>query len=187
MRRYNFEIIIFIFLGLVICGFQFYSCEKKERAQVPKPSWDDFKVATVGDTWQILDKNTQMMDSLNASAKAIHTITPGQRVRILKTSGPLKQWKHVKTLQGYDFRGWVNADLVEKARLEETGVEAKKKQIFYELVTLQDSYMKNEPSNTQKQQDAYREIAEKFNMTESEVSKIAIEGIKKGWPVPTLK
>jgi len=187
MKRKNFGIIIFVFLGLAICGFQFYSCEKKERAQVPEPSWDDFKIANVGDTWQILDENTQMMDSLNASAKAIHTITPGQRVKILKTSGPLKQWKHVETLQQYDFRGWVNADLVKKARLVETAVEAKRKQIFYELVALQDSYLKSDPFNTQKQHDAYREIAKKFNITESEVSKIGIEGIKKVWPMPRLK
>ncbi len=51
--------------------------------------------------------------------------TMARSQKLMKTSGPLKQWKHVETLQQYDFRGWVNADLVNKTRLVETAVEAK--------------------------------------------------------------
>lgn len=115
MKKKQLKIMIVVFLGITVFGFLFYSCEKQEKAQ--EPSWDDFNKALVSEIWQILDENIQMMDSLEATAKAIHTISPGQKVEILKTSGPTDQWKFVETLQLSDIRGWINASLVEKARL----------------------------------------------------------------------
>ena len=62
--------------------------------------------------------------------------------------------------------------------------EWKRKDIFYDLVELQDNFLKKDPYNTQKQQDAYRIIAKRYGIAESEVRKIAIEGAKKRWPMP---
>lgn len=47
--------------------------------------------------------------------------------------------------------------------------------IFKELRALQDKYLEEDFMNTQKQQDAYREIAKKFKVTESRVRSIAVE------------
>jgi len=98
------------------------------------------------------------------------------------------------------LRGWIKDTFVEKALLLEKAEEAKptpsvvaglslakKKQIFYDLVALQDKYMYQDPYNTQKQHDAYREIAKRHNVSEKKVREIAIEGIKKRWPTPPTR
>ena len=50
--------------------------------------------------------------------------------------------------------------------------------IFKELRALQDKYLEEDFMDTQKQQDAYREIAKKFKVTESRVRSIAVEYAK---------
>ncbi len=53
--------------------------------------------------------------------------------------------------------------------------------IFKQLVTLQDRYLKEDFMDTQKQQDAYREIAKEFGVKESEVRDIAVKYARKGY------
>ena len=47
--------------------------------------------------------------------------------------------------------------------------------IFKDLRALQDKYLEEDFMDTQKQQDAYREIAKKYNILESRVRSIAVE------------
>ena len=65
--------------------------------------------------------------------------------------------------------------------------ESSKKSAFYNLVILQDEYMNKDPYNTQKQQDAYRIIANKYGISENEMRKIVVEGVQKKWPQPPIK
>ncbi len=189
----------FICLLLAFFGFFLYSCGKQEKAQVSSPDWDDFSMAKLGEKWQIRDENIQMMAGRSDSSEVIHVVSPGQEVKILGQRNPLG-WILVETLNDQNFRGWVKDTFVEKALLLEKAVKAtptpsvvaglslaKKKQIFYDLVALQDKYMYQDPYNTQKQHDAYGEIAKRHNVSEKKVSEIAIEGIKKRWPTPPIK
>jgi len=54
--------------------------------------------------------------------------------------------------------------------------EETRKQIFYDLVALQDSGVRAE--------EAYRIIAEKYGTAAKVVKAIAAEGIEKDWPMP---
>jgi len=51
--------------------------------------------------------------------------------------------------------------------------------IFKDLRALQDKYLEEDFMDTQKQQDAYREIAKKYDISESRVRSIAVEFSKK--------
>ena len=51
--------------------------------------------------------------------------------------------------------------------------------IYKELEKLQDQYLRDYPDDTQKQQDAYKEIAEQLGITESAVRKAAVISAKK--------
>jgi len=51
--------------------------------------------------------------------------------------------------------------------------------IFRDLQALQDKYLEEDFMDTQKQQDAYREVAKKYNIPESKVRSIAVEFSKK--------
>ena len=62
-----------------------------------------------------------------------------------------------------------------------------RKQIFWDLVELQDSFMKNYPYDNQKQQEAYKIIAKKYGVLENVVRQIAVRGIKEGWLKPPLR
>lgn len=50
--------------------------------------------------------------------------------------------------------------------------------IFKQLTALQDKYLEEDFMNTQKQQDAYREVAKEFGISESEVRDIAATLVK---------
>jgi len=65
--------------------------------------------------------------------------------------------------------------------------EKTRKQIFWDLVELQDSFMKKYPYDNQKQQEAYKIIAKKYDVLESVVRQLAVRGVKEGWPLPSLK
>jgi cytoskeletal protein RodZ len=59
--------------------------------------------------------------------------------------------------------------------------ESKRKEIFKALLDLQDEYLEKYPDNNEKQQEAYRTIAQKYKISEKKMSEIAVEGAKKGW------
>ena len=65
--------------------------------------------------------------------------------------------------------------------------ETTRKQIFWNLVELQDSFMKKYPYDNQKQREAYKIIAKKYNVLESVVRQLAVRGVKEGWPLPSFK
>ena len=66
---------------------------------------------------------------------------------------------------------------VEKVQVRGLSTETKKR-IFFELVAAQDRGVGDN--------EAYRVIANRFNIDEATVRKIAIEGVAKGWPMPNL-
>jgi len=99
----------------------------------------------------------------------------------------------------HKFTAEEKREAVEK-RMEELKKEVKKeqgktvgmtdrtrKQIFWDLIELQDSFMKKYPYDNQKQQEAYKIIAKKYGVLESVVRQIAVRGIKEDWPQPPLK
>jgi hypothetical protein len=195
----------------------FYACgEKKEEEEEKAPTriGDDFCSAAIDEKWSIWDKDVKMMESPNASSEVILTIRPGTHVAIWETNET--EWKFVATISyGYSEvkHGWIDCSTVMNARSlcvaherfrkgykpqpapkskpsppRPSGLTlAKKKQIFYELVALQDRYMKQDPYDTQKQQDAYRVIAKRFGISEKRVREIAVEGVRNGWPKPPLR
>jgi len=59
--------------------------------------------------------------------------------------------------------------------------EARRKNIFYELTKPQDNYLENYLDYQEKQQLAYKKIAEYYNLDEKIIRKIAVEGAQKGW------
>lgn len=65
--------------------------------------------------------------------------------------------------------------------------DATRKKIFWDLVELQDSFMKKYPYDNQKRQEAYKIIAKKYNVLESVVRQIAVRGVKESWPQPSLR
>lgn len=62
-----------------------------------------------------------------------------------------------------------------------------RKQIFWDLVELQDSFVKKHPYDTQKQEDAYKIIADRYDVMEFVVKQIVIRGVKENWPKPPFK
>lgn len=54
----------------------------------------------------------------------------------------------------------------------------KDEKIFKRLLKLQDGYLEEDFMDTQKQQDAYREVAKEFGIPESEVRDIAVKYAK---------
>jgi len=65
--------------------------------------------------------------------------------------------------------------------------DATRKQIFWDLVELQDLFMKKLPYDNQQQQEAYKIIAKKYGVLESVVRDLAVRGVKEGWPLPSVK
>lgn len=73
--------------------------------------------------------------------------------------------------------------------------EAKEKQIFYELIELQDKYAEECTDESGlpmdcypiKQQESYSEIAEKYDSTEETIREIVTRGVLNDWPMPPAK
>lgn len=82
-----------------------------------------------------------------------------------------KYSKHSLKLSPGNTTGWDP----EKVKVPEISL-GQKKRIFFELVKAQDSGIGDN--------EAYGIIAKKFNVDETTVRKIAIEGIANGWPMP---
>ena len=59
-----------------------------------------------------------------------------------------------------------------------------RKEIYYNLVALQDRIPIDDPQYSEKNADAYRVIAEQYGISVEEVHEIAMEGIRKAWPLP---
>ena len=80
---------------------------------------------------------------------------------------------------------------VEKSSQEEEVkyglTEEQRKQAYYDLVELQDSVPFEDEEWTEKQEEAYITIAEKYGITEEEMRSIAVEGTQKEWPMPEVE
>jgi len=59
--------------------------------------------------------------------------------------------------------------------------ESKRKEIFKALLDLQDEYLEKYPGDNNKQQEAYRTIAQRYKISEKKMREIAVEGAQKGW------
>lgn len=198
---------IFIIVGVLFCACG----EKKDEA--PTRIGDDFCSAVVDDDWAIWDKDVKMMESPDASSKVVLAVPAGTHIVIWETNET--GWKFVATTSmfGVGVRGWIDCSTVMHAHSLGIALKqfrkgykrppppppppkpspsrvltlAQRKQIFYELVALQDRYMEQDPYDTQKQQDAYRVIAKRFGISEKRVREIAVEGVRNGWPKPPLR
>lgn len=65
--------------------------------------------------------------------------------------------------------------------------ETERMQAFYDLVALQDSIPSDAPDWGVKNDEARVIIAEKYGITKDQISKIGVEGVKKGWPSPSIE
>jgi len=87
-----------------------------------------------------------------------------------------------------DWNQYKNARPFSEISKDQVGMtDETRKQIFWDLVELQDKFTKIDPYDTQSQEDAYEMIALKYDVLESVVRDIAIRGIRENWPKPTLK
>ena len=62
--------------------------------------------------------------------------------------------------------------------------EEQKKEIYYNLIEYQDSIPFSDPDYGNRQNEAYKIIADRYGIEVLEVRKIVTEGIEKDWPMP---
>jgi spermidine/putrescine-binding protein len=65
--------------------------------------------------------------------------------------------------------------------------EEERMQAFYDLVELQDSIPFDDPEWNEKNEEAYAIIADEYEIAEEQMHDIAIEGITKDWPMPSVE
>jgi hypothetical protein len=65
--------------------------------------------------------------------------------------------------------------------------EEERMQAFYDLVELQDFIPLDDPEWEEKNEEAYAIIADKYEIAEEQMHDIAIEGITKDWPMPSVE
>jgi len=75
-------------------------------------------------------------------------------------------------------------DLSSRKKVEYSLAEEKRKEIFWEFISLQDSVLFDDPQYAQKMQDSYGEIAKRYNIDEEIVREVISEGLEKRWPIP---
>lgn len=75
------------------------------------------------------------------------------------------------------------SDNVSESVEEGLSVELKK-EIYFELVKYQDDISFDDSDYAQKQQDAYKVLADRYEVEESEIRSLVVEGSKELWPVP---
>ncbi len=62
-----------------------------------------------------------------------------------------------------------------------------RKQAYYDLAELQDSIPFEDKEWTEKQEEAYTTIAEKYGIKIEDMRSKAIEGVVKDWPMPAVE
>jgi len=98
-------------------------------------------------------------------------------------------WEKADTVKSGDyskhrFRVYVNRT-AELATSPTVSLDlATRKEIYYNLVALQDRIPIDDPQYSEKNADAFRIIAEQYGISIEEVHEIAMEGIRKAWPLP---
>jgi len=92
-----------------------------------------------------------------------------------------------ENIEGINWEDYEKAKFIYKDKNSVGMTDKLRKEIFWELIKLQDSFMKKNPYNTQSQADAYKIIADRYGVLEYVVRDIAIRGIKEKWPQPPLK
>jgi hypothetical protein len=76
---------------------------------------------------------------------------------------------------------------IEQPELKYGLTEQQRKQVFYELVQLQDQVSMDDPNYDQKQEEAYLIVAKKYGITYDQAFAIGVEGLMNGWPMPPLE
>ena len=102
---------------------------------------------------------------------------------------PEGRWEKADTVEAGDYsRHRFRVDFNRTAELATSPTVsldlATRKEIYYNLVALQDRIPIDDPQYSEKNADAYRVIAEQYGISIEEVHEIAMEGIRKGWPLP---
>lgn len=100
----------------------------------------------------------------------------------------VKKWTEEESRKAAEKRFNELKREVKKEQSNTVGMtDATRKLIFWDLVELQDSLIKKYPYDNQKQQEAYKIIAKKYDVLEFVVRQIAVRGVKEGWPQPPLR
>ena len=103
----------------------------------------------------------------------------GEFVSICSDNGFAKTYSNI---------GYCKPDVTCQVSEDESGISIEqntnKKQIYYEIVELQDAVPIDDPNYNEKMEDTKTTIMGKYDITKKELSDLIMEGVLNNWPTP---